>query len=206
LFLTGIKDDGFVDLDEALMQETFELYEPGKPGVLWNSPPVVHAADLFSAQVQGVKDKLHDTDFELQRDWPNASFKEIASPLLIGSGVLFGDADRSRNPYKRSLADQVEIGKYVGDLVGQWLYIRVFIELEELTAHVDKLRDSAKSVGDAMCWTVQKDFVDQPIFVGPITASDVMRAGFCHASAAATEYFDNSGSGSGEDMAFSWGE
>ena len=56
--------------------------------------------------------------------------------------------------------------------------------------HVDELRASAKAVGTAMCWTVQKDFKEQPIFVGPITASDVMRAGFRHASAEASDYFD----------------
>ena len=138
-FWQVFNDDGFVELDEESMRETFELYEPGKPGVLWYSPPVVYAEDLFSAQVQEVKDKMHDTDFELDRDWPNISFREITASLLIGGGVLFDDADRSRNPYKRSLADQVEIGKYIGDLVGQWLHIRAFIELEDLTMHVDEL-------------------------------------------------------------------
>ena len=68
LFLAGFDKDGFVALDESTMQETFELYEPGKPGVLWNSPPIVHVEDLFSSQVQVVKDLLHDTDFELERD------------------------------------------------------------------------------------------------------------------------------------------
>ena len=104
LFMAGFNDDGFVELDEESMSETFELYEPGKPVVLWNSPPVVHAEDLFSAQVQEVKDKMHDTEFELDQDWTNTSFREIAASLLIGGGVLFDDADRSRNPDKRALA------------------------------------------------------------------------------------------------------
>ena len=50
------------------MPEVFERYVPGKSGVLWHAPPVVHAADLFSSQIQDVKNQFTVTDRELDRD------------------------------------------------------------------------------------------------------------------------------------------
>ena len=112
-------DDGFVELEEESLPEFFERYEPGKSGVFWHAPPVVHAEDLFSGQIHQVKDQFAGTSRELDRDWPNASFKEVASSLCFGAGILFDDADRDQNPYKRTLQEQVDIGKYLSKLIGQ---------------------------------------------------------------------------------------
>ena len=139
VWMTGFDDEGFIELEKSKMPDTFEFYEPGKAGVLWNAPPLVHAEELFSEKIQEVKDKVLGTSHELGRDWPDASFKEVASSLLVGSGILHDDADRSRNPYKRTLENQVTIGQYVSDLVGQWLQIRAFVDLEDLKGHVDDL-------------------------------------------------------------------
>ena len=80
-------EDGFVELEEEALPDFFERYEPGKSGVLWHAPPVVHAEDLFSGQVQEVKDRFADTSRALSRDWPDATFRDIASPLCFGAGL-----------------------------------------------------------------------------------------------------------------------
>ena len=69
LFLADkFDDDGFLELDESTMPEVWERYTPGKSGVLWHAPPVVHAAELFSSQIQDVKDLFAGTSRELDRD------------------------------------------------------------------------------------------------------------------------------------------
>ena len=61
-------EDGFVELEEESLPEFSERYEPGKSGVFWHAPPVVHAEDLFSGQIQQVKDQFAGTSRELDRD------------------------------------------------------------------------------------------------------------------------------------------
>ena len=118
LFLDGFDEDGFTNMDEDSMPETFDYYAAGKSCVLWNTPPVVHASDLFSGQVQEVKDRMVLRDAELHRDWPETTFKTVASSLLVGAGILYDDAGRAQNPYKRSALEQVSIGKYLSELIG----------------------------------------------------------------------------------------
>ena len=127
LFLKGFDNDGFLHLDAETMESTFERYEPGKTCVLWHAPPMVHAADLFSSQIQDFKDFMKENSTELPRDWPGGDFKSTASSFLFGAGLLHDDADRANNPYKRTLPELVSIGKYVSEMIGHFLRIRAFI-------------------------------------------------------------------------------
>ena len=47
LWMSAFDSDGFVEVDELTMEETIEIYESGKPGVLFNAPAMVHAEDIF---------------------------------------------------------------------------------------------------------------------------------------------------------------
>ena len=203
LWMSAFDSDGFVEVDELTMEETIEMYEPGKPGVLFNAPAMVHAEDIFSSKIQELKDKFKSSGNDLDRDWPDASFRDMASSVLLGSGILYEDADRARNPYKRTLGNQVSIGKYVSDMVSQWLEIRACVGFQELQLHVSELRAKAESVGKAARSVAQQQY-DVPIFTGAISASDVMRSGFACASYFASGLADDTGSG--EDREFTWGE
>ena len=123
--MSAFDEDGFIEVDEVTMEETIEMYEPGKPGVLYNAPAMVHAEDLFSDKIQELKDKFKNTDDALDRDWPNASFREVSAAVLLGSGILYEDADRSRNPYKRTLENQATVGDTsVTWCVSGWIFGR----------------------------------------------------------------------------------
>ena len=137
---------------------------------------MVHTAELFSSQIQDVKDRFADTSRELDRDCPNASFKTVASSLLLGAGILFDDADRAQNPYKRSLEEQVDIGHYLSKMVDSWLHIRAFIDYEELTEQVNTLHKTAETIGSAARAVIQQD-MSESVYFGPIGASDIIRSG-----------------------------
>ena len=44
---------------------TFENYNQGRQNVFWNAPPIVTVKDLFSDEIQSVKDALTGVKCEL---------------------------------------------------------------------------------------------------------------------------------------------
>ena len=55
------------------------------------------------------------------------------------------------------------------------------VKPEAFDAFVKKLRVIVKKVERAARWTVQKEFPDYPVFVGPLVCADIMLAGFTFA-------------------------
>ena len=128
----------------------------------------------------------------------------MTSSLCFGAGILFDDADRAQNPYKRTLQEQVDIDKYLSKFIGQWFFIHSVIELGDLNEKIADLRVAAKSISTAARSTLQKVRPD-PVYLAPICASDVMRSGLNHASRCCSIFVEEKGDENGEDFEFSWG-
>ena len=111
----------------------------------------------------------------------------MTSSLLLGVVILYEDADRVQNPYKRSLDYQVDIGHYLSEIIDNWLYIRAFVEYEELTDKVVALRDKEETIDSTARAVIQKD-MSEPVYLGPIGASDIMRSGLSFVSSGRTTH------------------
>ena len=117
---------GFYKLDWETMPEAAGFYAPAKSGVLWKLPFMTTMEDYFSNEIQIVKDMLEGSELELERDWPNCGFQDVASQIMIKSGVLHRDADKSRNPYRRDEWEHDQLAEYLREMVapgyasGQW--------------------------------------------------------------------------------------
>ena len=108
---------GFYKLDWNAMPNAAQFYAPAKTGVLWKLPFMSSMEDFFSDEIQVVKDMFDGTDLELERDRPNAGFQEVATDALIKSGVLYRDADKSRNPYRRDGWEHDQLSEYLREML-----------------------------------------------------------------------------------------
>lgn len=52
--------------------------------------------DFFADEIRIVKNTFDGTELVLEDDWPNAAFQDVASDILLKSGVLHRDADKSK--------------------------------------------------------------------------------------------------------------
>ena len=95
--------------------------------------------EFYSDEIQVVKDRFEGTELELERDWPNVSFQEVASSILMKAGVLHRDADKSRNPYRRDTWEHNHVAEYLREMLGCWLRIRTMVEPDEMNVQVKAL-------------------------------------------------------------------
>ena len=86
---TGFDENDLATLDTHDNSVAFENYKQGRQGVLWNAPPIVTVKDLFSDEIQSVKDALTGVKCELVASWPDRGFKNIAADVLTSVGVTF---------------------------------------------------------------------------------------------------------------------
>ena len=87
-----------------------EFYKPAKAAVLWNIPVMQRMEEFFEEQIQAVKDVLEGTESEVESDWPYVSFREVSAEVLLSSGVLHRDSDKSKNAYKRDQWEYDRLG------------------------------------------------------------------------------------------------
>ena len=139
--------------------------------------------EFFSDEIQVVKDVFEGTDMELDRDWPCLSFRDVATDILIKSGVMHRDADKSRNPYRRDAWEHSYLAEYLREMLGCWLRIRTVIEPDALSREVKALHRTAKAVGLASMWRVQREHRRVPILLGPLVPADIMLSAFRFACA-----------------------
>ena len=201
-------ENGFYIMDTELMPFASKFYKPAKSAVavLWNLPFMKQMDVFYSNQIQLVKDVLDGTDAELERDWPYQSFKDVSSDLLLKSGVMHRNADKSKNPYKRDQWENDRLADYMQNMIQCWLQISAVIDTEDLAADMKKLQQTAKKVGLAAMWAVQQENPSTPVWVGPLVPADVMLAGFRAGAKSYKTMINNLASTESLDLQdFSWG-
>lgn len=170
--------DGFYSLKPGAMEKAADLYKPGKTGVMKKWTEMNVAKKVFDQEVSSAKDVFADSTDELDVDFPGMNFEQLCKEILNDSGVLFADAGRSKNPYRRTAAQQSNIGQYVQRMVVLWVRVKAAVKSAIFESFVSKLRGIAGRVELAAKWTVQKAFPNYPVFVGPLVCADIMLAGF----------------------------
>ena len=160
------------------MGKSAECYKPNKTGVMKKWMEIKGVKGVFEQEVGSAKDVFADSTDELDADFPDMTFEQLFKEILNDSGVLFADAGRSRNPYRRSAAQQTNIGQYMQRMVVLWVRVKAAVKPAIFKSFVDKLRGIARRVELAAKWTVQKAFPNYPVFVGPLVCADIMLAGF----------------------------
>ena len=171
-------ENGFYVMDTETMPKSKEFYKPAKAAVLWNLPFMRRLDHFFSDQVQAVKDVLHGTEAELERDWPYSSFRQVSTEILLNSGVLHHDADKSKNCYKRDQWEHDRLDEFMKQMIDCWVRISAVIDTEDLLTEIQYLQKTAKSVAVAATWSVQQQNPSIPIWCGPLVPADIMLAGF----------------------------
>ena len=191
------------------MPAAAQFYKPGHKSVLWNIPAVVNAKELFSEEITVIKDIFAGSDSELERDWPGMGFREVADSILSAAGVLYKDAARSSNPYRRDAWQETRLESYLRSMIKAWLRVRATVESDAFNEHVGELQAMAKKVSKAAMWAIQRGH-NEPILLGPIVAADVMLAGFTAAASARFSTLVHNSHKEKENFAtmpaFSWGE
>ena len=110
-------EDGFAELSDVSMPFAFEQYEFGKRGSLWRDLEVVEAEQVFSDEICDIRQIFDGSAGELTTDWPGESFRDVTAAILLKSGVLHADADKTVNPYRRSKHELCDIGQYLSGLI-----------------------------------------------------------------------------------------
>lgn len=191
------------------MEDAWQRYEKGERKAMKNWKGMVDLQTYYSEQVQIVKDLLAGSKFEVGAQWPGIGIAQAQRYFLQNAGVLFTDAGRARNPYPRTAQDQRRIVNYTHDMTRLYLRILATVTPEDWASLVQSLQRQAKSVQRAAMWAMQKEFVSDQVFVGPIVAADVMAAGF-EAADARFKAMIRAVSDNSEDELdlgeFSWGE
>ena len=178
-------DDNCYTLNPKSMDKAAEFYRAGKTGVMRKWPEIVAAEQMFEDEVQSAKDVFADSEDELSESFPEASFQDVCRQILNETGVLFKDAGRAQNPYRRTAEQQARIGLYVQKMVVLWVRVKAAVLSEQFDSFVKTLTAVAKRVENASRWALQEVFPTYPVFVGPLVAADIMMAGF---SAAESRY------------------
>ena len=192
------------------MPNAGEFYKPAETAVLWNLPFMKGMDHFFSEEVQNVKEVLNDTEAELERDWPYNSFRQVSKEILLNSGVMHRDSDKSKNAYKRDQWEHDRLSEYMREMITNWLRISAVIDTEDLLTEVSKLQKTAKLVSNASMWTVQREHPSIPIWAGPLVPADIMLAAFRVAAKPYQTLLNNAHAESESDQLeleeFSWGE
>ena len=171
-------DDSFYALDPKTMEEAAEFYRAGKTGVMKKWPELVAAEQMFEEEVQSAKDIFADSEDELTASFPDVGFQDFCKLILNDAGVLFHDAGRSQNPYRRTAEQQARVGVYVQKMVVLWVRVKAAVSTEQFDAFFNTLCAVANRVENAARWAVQRTFQSYPVFVGPLVAADIIVAGF----------------------------
>ena len=171
-------------LNADTMPRAAEVYKAGKRGVMRKWAEFTTAKELYEQEIQSAIDVFAESESELPPDFPGTSFDEFCTAFLNESHILFADAGRSKNPYRRTAEQQAKIGAYVMEMAVLFVRVRAAVLGDaHINPFMQKLRDVAKRVQDAAKWAVQRAFPDHPVFVGPLVAADIMLAGFKYAEA-----------------------
>ena len=174
-------EEGMYELKPEVMDKAAEFYTAGKTGVMKKWPVMVAASEAFDSEVTSAKEIFADSEDELDAAFPEADFQKFCKQVLNDSGVVFAEAGRARNPFKRSAEQQERIGAYVQRMAVLWVRVKAAVEPAMFETFVRKLQEIARRVENAARWTVQKAFPAYPVFVGPLVCADVMLAGFAAA-------------------------
>ena len=110
------------------MPNATEFYKPDKQGILWKLPFMGHMEQLYADEIEAVKDIFDGTESELPIDWLSTSFESVATQILLRSGVLHRDADKSRNPYRRDQWEYSRLAEYLRGIIACWLRMRTSID------------------------------------------------------------------------------
>ena len=175
------KDDaGFYVLKPKLMKKAAEVYKAGQSGVMKKWLEMKGARTIFESEALAAKDVFADSTDELEVTFPGMDFDQFCKEVLNASGVLAADAGKSRNPYRRTAAQQTDIGQYAQRMAVLWIRVKAAVKPAIFKTFVTKLRGIARRVEQAAKWTLQKAF-QYPVFVGPLVCADIMLAGFLFA-------------------------
>ena len=176
-------EEGYYMLDPKTMDKAALFYKAGRTGVLRKWQEIVGASAVFEEEIQSAKEVFADSTDQLDKSFPGMDFSQFCKEVLNNSGVLFADAGRSRNPYRRSQVQQVRIGRYVQRMAVLWVRVKSAVPQAIFDKFMSDLRATAGKIEQAARWTVQKTFPQYPVFVGPLVCADIMLAGFLFAEA-----------------------
>ena len=165
---------GFYALKPEAMGKAAEFYKPGKTGVMKKWMEMKGASAIFEEDVGSAKDVFADSTDELDAKFPGTSFDQFCKEILNDSDVLFADAGRSWNPYRRTAVQQTNIEQYVQRMTVLWIRVKATVKSAIYKSFVEKLRGIARRVELAAKWTVQRAFPNYPVFVGPLVCADIM--------------------------------
>ena len=159
------------------MDAARERYKKGERRAMKNWQGMRDLPEFYSDQIQIIKDVVAGSRFAVANKWPNVSVDDAQRALLQDAGVLFADAGRSRNPYSRTSAEQVNIANYIHAMLKKYLAVRVTVDASRWATLLHELQRKAKLVQKAALWAMQAEFMADPVFVGPIVAADIIAAG-----------------------------
>ena len=168
--------NGFYKLDPVKMAKAAEVYKPGKTGVMRKWQEIEGASSIFEDEVGSAKDIFEGSTDELDSSFPGMDFNGFCKEVLNKSGVVFADAGRAKNPYRRTFEQQKRIGMYAQRMAVLWVRVKSAVKPEIFAKFMKELRAIATRVENAARWTIQGIFKDYPVFAGPIVCADIMAA------------------------------
>lgn len=80
----------------------------------------------------------------------------MSKELLLKSGVMHHNAGKSKNPYKRDQWQNDRLADYMQNMIQCLLQISAVIDTDDLVEDMKKLQKTAKKVGLAAMWAIQR--------------------------------------------------
>lgn len=139
-------------------------------------------------------------------EWPPSRFAALRKLLLIDSGVLFHDCGPGGRTYRRSAFEEAKIGRFIGAIVPVWLTFSLAVDKSTLTALMAELNKLSKRVDAAVRNFMQATFAHEEVFMGPVTAGDVLMVGFGDIKRYCDKWVAAMKSGVAFSVMFEWGD
>ena len=148
-----MSDDNVYEVKDD-MDAARARYAKGERRVMRNWEGMKDLQDVYSNEIQIVKDVVQGSEFEVASQWPGMSYAQAQRVFLQDAGVLFADAGRGRNPYNRTAHEQKIISEFAHDMLRKFLRIAVTVKPEELKACLLQLQEKTKLIQNATMWTM----------------------------------------------------
>ena len=88
------------------MEAAWERYKKGEWKALKNWECLSGMTEFYSEEIQEVKDAVKGSQHDVGVTWPDMAVVPAMKTVMQEAGVLFADADRSRNPHVRTAVEQ----------------------------------------------------------------------------------------------------
>ena len=195
-----VQGDRFV-MDPAKMPEAKLRYKKGKTGSLFVMPMMLKVKSLFEEHVGTMRKEAEKVAMSLPEKWPGWSFYDLAGALLTEAGVIYADSKRgSVKRFFRTADEQQRMCDYMKVTMELWLRAAITLTVPSMRAATQELVKAAKHIGKVVAAYARQREGWQGSPVGPIVASDIIRAALLHAAKRSVSFF------AGKSLEeFSWG-